>query len=176
VSQPPPDVPELRPVRDEDSAGLIELIGGCWAEYPGLVLAIDEEEPWLRAPAASYARYGTRARMWVVDGRAGGVPALAACVGMKALPDAAVELKSLYVAPWARRRGLGGALVAVVERTAVEEGARSLRLWSDSRFADAHRFYERLGYRRDGSRDLDDLSATTEFGYTKALSQPTERW
>jgi GNAT superfamily N-acetyltransferase len=166
-----PDCPSgLREVRDADSAALIELISGCWAEYPGIVLAIDEEEPWLRRPASYYARAGVTARMWVVDDRDG----LAACVGVKPLEDGAVaELKSLYVATWARRRGLGSALVDVVERYAIAHGARTIRLWSDSRFANAHRLYVRLGYRRSGQRDLNDLSDTTEYGFVKPLDAPS---
>ena len=160
----------LREVRNADSAALIELIGGCWAEYPGIVLAIDEEEPWLRRPASYYAGAGVTARMWVVDNREG----LAACVGVKPLEDgAAAELKSLYVAAWARRRGLGAALVDVVERYAIAHGARTIQLWSDSRFADAHRLYVRLGYRCSGQRDLYDLSDTTEYGFVKRLDQPS---
>jgi N-acetylglutamate synthase-like GNAT family acetyltransferase len=163
---PPDALTGLREVRDADSAALTELIGGCWAEYPGIVLAVDEEEPWLRRPATYYARSGATARMWVVDDRQG----LAACVGVKPLEDGATaELKSLYVAAWARHRGLGAGLVDVVERYAVAHGARTVRLWSDSRFADAHRLYTKLGYRRSGQRDLHDLSDTTEYGFVKLL-------
>ena len=154
----------LRDVRDGDSAALIELIGSCWAEYPGVLLDVDVEEPWLRAPATYYADLGTGARMWVLDGDGG----LDACVGMKPhLPS--VELKSLYVALRARRRGLGVQLTARVEQSARELGATEVELWSDSRFADAHRLYERLGFVRTGSRELHDLSATTEYGYAKTL-------
>ena len=156
--------PGLRDVRDSDSAALIELIGGGWAEYPGVILALDEEEPWLRRPATYYA--GAAGRMWVVDEDEG----LAACVGVKPLEDgAAAELKSLYVAASARRRGLGAALVDLVERHAVTHGARTVRLWSDSRFGEAHRLYARLGYRRSGQRELHDISDTTEYGFTKDL-------
>ena len=153
-----------RDVRDDDSAALVELIGSCWAEYPGVLLDIDGDEPWLRAPASYYASLGAGARFWVLDGADG----LDACVGLKPhLP--AVELKSLYVAGRARRRGLGGELVGVVEDAARAVGADRVELWSDSRFLDAHRLYERLGYRRTGSRELHDLSATTEYGYLKRL-------
>jgi GNAT superfamily N-acetyltransferase len=168
VSSPDTALTGLREVRDADSAALIELIGGCWAEYPGIVLAIDEEEPWLRHPATYYARTGATARMWVVEDREG----LAACVGVKPLEGGgAAELKSLYVAARARRSGLGAALVDVVERHAVTYGTRTIRLWSDSRFAAAHRLYTRLGYQRSGQRHLHDLSDTTEYGFTKDLDR-----
>ena len=32
----------------------VELIGATWAEYPGVVLDVDAEEPWMRAPATSF--------------------------------------------------------------------------------------------------------------------------
>jgi GNAT superfamily N-acetyltransferase len=153
---------EVRHVRDDDSAGLIELIGACWAEYPGCVLDIDREEPWLRAPAAAYAASG--GTCWVVED--GGD--IVACVGIKPLPDGAAELKSLYVAARARRRGLGERLTGLVESEAARLGASRIVLWSDTRFGDAHRLYERLGYVRTGrTRELHDLSQTVEYEFVK---------
>ena len=157
-------LPLIRSVRDEDSAELIELIGAAWAEYPGCVLDVDGEEPWLRAPASYYARNG--GRMWVAE--LGGV--VVGCIGLRptgADPDV-VELKSLYVAASARRHGLGEVLTSLVEDEAVQRGVRAIELWTDTRFADAHRFYARLGYTRlSGDRELHDLSNTVEYPYLK---------
>lgn len=150
-------LPVLRAASDADSAALIELIGGCFAEYPGCVLAVDAEEPWLRRPASGYP-----GQLWVVelDG------SVVACVGYK--PPA--QLKNLYVSAKARRRGLGAWLVGVVEDAARADSAGSVVLWSDSRFLDAHRLYERLGYRRTGrTRELHDLSDTTEYEFSRSL-------
>jgi GNAT superfamily N-acetyltransferase len=157
-------LPVVRPVHDGDSAALIELIGTCWAAYPGCVLDIDGEEPWLRAPATAYREWG--GSMWVatLDGR------VVACVGGKPHVDN-VELKSLYVAPAARRRGLGERLSRLVEQEAALGGVTRLVLWSDTRFTDAHRLYERLGYRRRPDvRELHDLSNSVEYSYEKTLS------
>jgi N-acetylglutamate synthase-like GNAT family acetyltransferase len=157
-------LPVIRPVRDGDSAALIALIDACFAEYPGCVLDVDAEEPWLRAPASAYA--AADGRMWVVelDG------AVAACVGVKYLGKPTVELKNLYVAAAARRRGLGERLTRLVEAEAARHGAERVDLWSDSRFADAHRLYLRLGYAQlPDTRDLHDLSDTTEYSFTKVL-------
>ena len=157
--------PGLREVRDDDSAGLIALIGGCWAAYPGCVMDVDGEEPWLRAPAAGYAK--KRGRMWVVPGDEPG--ALSGCVGYVPELDVAT-LKNLYVDARARRRGLGTALVGLVERAARADGYARVELWSDTRFAEAHRLYTRLGYVPTGrTRDLHDLSNTTEYEFAKAL-------
>jgi putative acetyltransferase len=154
---------QVRPVSDKDSQALIELIGVTWSEYPGVVLDVDREEPWLRSPASYYSEHG--GSFWVAVGDDG---ALHASIGIRPAPDEAVELKSLYVAAAGRRGGLGSGLVRMVEDEAAGLGARRIVLWSDSRFIDAHRLYRRLGYWPTGeSRELNDLSSTTEYGFAK---------
>lgn len=158
--------PRLRAVRDDDSAALIALIGHCWAQYPGVVLDVDGEEPWLRAPASAYA--GWAGRMWVAVSQ----DTVVGCVGAKPHGEDVVELKSLYVSALARRRGLGSRLSGVVADQARRSGARRVELWSDSRFTDAHRLYLRLGYTSTGrSRQLHDLSETTEYEFALPLRQ-----
>jgi len=57
-----------------------------------------------------------------------------------------------------------------VEREARRRDAGVVELWSDTRFTDAHRLYERLGYQHTGKTpDLHDLSNTTELRFTKEL-------
>ena len=157
-------LPVVRDLRESDSEAIVALIGGCFAEYPGCVLDLDDLDRWMLAPRSSYDAWG--GRMWVVelDGR------LVACCGVKPLGGGAVELKSLYVAAAARRRGLASELVGLVEAQAREWGATRVELWSDSRFADAHRLYEGLGYRRLAeTRELHDPSGTTEHAFAKDL-------
>jgi predicted GNAT family N-acyltransferase len=157
-------LPGLRPVRDEDGPALERLIESCWSEYPGCVMDVDNEEPWLRAPATAYAE--KKGALWVTGD-------LLACVGVRPLADRVVELKSLYVAAAARRGGLGGRLVRRAERWAREYGAQRIELWSDTRFLDAHRLYQRLGYEFTGvSRDLHDLSNTTEYELVRERLTP----
>ena len=80
------------------------------------------------------------------------------------------ELKKLYVLDSARRGGLGGRLCALVESEARSLGASYVELWSDTRFKDAHRLYERQGYvRGPTTRELHDLSATVEYYFRKDL-------
>jgi GNAT superfamily N-acetyltransferase len=157
-------IPGLRPVRDDDGPALERLITGCWAEYPGCVMDVDNEEPWLRAPATAYAEKG--GALWVTGD-------LQACVGIRPLADRVAELKSLYVAAPARRGGLGRRLVRRAERWARERGARRIELWSDTRFLDAHRLYQRLGYEFTGAtRDLHDRSNTTEYEMVRERLTP----
>jgi putative acetyltransferase len=155
--------PHIRDARDEDSWDLIGLIAACWAEYPGCVLDVHGEEPWLLAPATSHTDLG--GRLWVAE--SGG--RVVASIGLKPA-GAGVALKSLYVARSARRHGLGERLVVLVEREAATRGAAFIELWSDTRFLDAHRLYERLGYARGGTRELGDLSRSVEFYFRKYLT------
>lgn len=159
------DIPGLRPAADADSAALITLIGGCFAEYPGCVLDLPGVDAWMSAPATSYAEHGGDIRVVERDG------AVVACVGWRADADGTVELKNLYVGAAARRQGMGARLVALVEHAAAVRGASAVTLWTDTRFADAHRLYERLGYvRGPETRDLHDPSDTTEYSYRRALA------
>ena len=162
----------IRSARDSDEAGLIALIGGCFAPYPGCVLAVDEEMPELRRIASAMAEADGRA--WVAeadgDGDVAGAGEIVGCVACLPAGPGMVELKKLYVAARARRRGLGATLCALVEDEGGRRGARFVELWSDTRFLDAHRLYERLGYVRDGrTRDLHDLSDSVEFHFGKPL-------
>jgi GNAT superfamily N-acetyltransferase len=55
-------------------------------------------------------------------------------------------LDELYVAPALRGRGIGSALLALVEATARQRGAELLEVNVDGEDTDARRFYERHGY------------------------------
>lgn len=210
----------MREARDGDADGLISLISACYAEYPGCVLDVDGEEPWLRAPATATA--ARRGRLWVAEssgpatvgsagsggalavGSAGsdGAPAVRATgssgavivgsagsdgvatvratgpgavivgsAGLRPARQGTVVLHALYVARGARRRGLGAQLVGLVEAEARSRGSLRVALWSDTRFADAHRLYQRLGYLRTPSvRELHDASRSLEYQFVKQLS------
>lgn len=165
----------IRDARDDDAEGLIALLGGVFAEYPGCVLDVDGEMPELRAIATTFARAG--GRMWVatregvVVGSVGMTPSVGGAGGVG--EDAGVELRKLYVHASARRRGLGGRLCALVEDEARARGARFVELWSDTRFVDAHRLYDKRGYVRTGAtRELHDLSGTVEYFFRRDLAPP----
>lgn len=62
------------------------------------------------------------------------------------------RLYSIAVAPHARGAGLGEALVAAAERIARAHGSDGIRLEVRTDNASARRLYERLGYRRIGTK------------------------
>lgn len=155
-------MPIIRDARDAD--GLVALIHGCWAEYPGCVMDVAENPELLQIATWSAARGG---RFWVAEaegwivGSAGIVPAV---------DPAGQEMVKLYVARAARRQGLGARFIRMVEAEARQRGARSVELWSDARFFDAHRLYRRNFYvQRADSRALGDLSHSVEYHFAKRL-------
>ncbi len=155
----------LRPGRDPDAAGFIDLIGGCWAEYPGCVMDLDGEVPELRALASYYAGQG--GAVWAAEADGG----LAGMVGSRPLGGDAWEICKMYVAGSQRGTGLAQALLQAAEGHARSHGAATMKLWSDTRFTRAHRFYEKHSYVRSGPiRVLGDKSNSIEFAYAKPLA------
>jgi putative acetyltransferase len=155
----------IREGRDDDAWDLIGLVGGCWAEYPGCVLDVHGEAPELLAIASHYS--GHRGRVWVAEAEG----RLVGSIATRPAPDpGGMLLQKLYVAPWARRQGLGRRLVGLVEDEARNRAADRIELWTDTRFLDAHHLYEACGYTRGtATRALHDLSHTVEYFYSKAL-------
>jgi putative acetyltransferase len=161
VAEPAPP----RAVTDRDRDGLVGLVGAAYGEHPGCVLDLPGVDADLQEPATVAARRG--GRWWVVDDG----DRLVASVGTGPRhADGSLELKRLYVATSHRRRGLARSLVARVERHASKLGATTIELWSDTRFRDAHRLYEGLGYRPTGeTRVLHDPSDTTEYRFERSI-------
>ena len=154
----------IRDARDQDAEALIGLIEPIWLSYPGIVFDVDAEVPELRAIATVFDAKG--GRFWVAerDGRVVG------SVGVAPAADPmGAELHKLYVSPDLRRAGLASRLLETVDTEARQGGARFLELWTDSRFTEAHAFYERHGFARADVRRLDDLSRSTEYRYRRSL-------
>lgn len=86
---------------------------------------------------------------WIAEGGAeDGRPPLG-CVALARLPGYG-EVKSLWVDPAARGRGVGSALMTALERRARAEGLPVLRLETGDDLHDAHRLYRRHGFRDRG--------------------------
>lgn len=70
------------------------------------------------------------------------------CAALRPLEADAAEVKRMYVAPSARRKGVGRALLAEMERLAGGFGYRILRLETGNRQPEAVALYESCGYRQ----------------------------
>src|SRR5262245_20806795 len=75
-------------------------------------------------------------------------------------PTPVGRLTALVVTARARGRGVGRALVGAAERVLAARGCALVEVTSNRRLADAHAFYERLGYE------------ATSLRFKKALSPP----
>ncbi|MCG8492639.1 MAG: GNAT family N-acetyltransferase [Sneathiellales bacterium] len=153
-----------RKAKDSDAEGLIALIDKCYQEYEGCILDVDAEEPQLRAIASYFDE--KNGEFWVAE--KGGV--LIGSIGYT-LEGRDAEIKHLYVDGDIRRQGLASTLCNFVDE-ALENRAECTRiiLWTDTRFTNAHRLYEKRGFvGGKETRTLNDLSNTTEYYYEKPL-------
>lgn len=152
----------VRSAIDADAPAIQRLIDSIYRSY-GFRLILDEE-PHLREPGPWFR--ARRGDFWVVeiDGEL-----LATAAVRVTAPDPESrpvgELKCLYVAPAARRRGLGRRLTGMAMDFARRAGCERFILWTDTRFADAHALYRALGFRQRGERELHDSANTREYGF-----------
>jgi putative acetyltransferase len=158
-------VHRLREARDDDQDGLIALIGGVFAEYPGCILDLGEMPELCRIASYFHEHEG---RGWVAENDSG---ELVGSIGFSpSVEPNGIELKKLYVRDTERRTGLGARLVELVEAEARRRNALFIDLWSDTRFTTAHAFYERRGWIKGPStRELFDKSNTVEFYFKRTL-------
>lgn len=74
-------------------------------------------------------------------------PAVLGCGGWRAHGPGRAELKRMYVVPQARRRGVAGALLTELERSAAAAGRGVLVLFTGLAQPEAIALYEARGYR-----------------------------
>lgn len=73
-------------------------------------------------------------------------------------------LSRVYLKADYRGLGLGKWMTTQALAIARSRGSNSIHLWTDTRFLDAHRMYEQLGFRRTGEiRSLHDCNRSFEF-------------
>jgi GNAT superfamily N-acetyltransferase/uncharacterized membrane protein len=146
-----------------DALGVVELIGRVYREYD-FVYVPEVEVPDLFRFDQHYVP--PRGAFFVVRER--GV--VVGSAGVERLPDGSAELHRLYLDGHLRGRGTGRALVEAVLDWCRDQKIQRLILWSDTRFDQAHRLYERMGFQRTGERVLpDDLNQTREYGFERPV-------
>ena len=122
-----------------DGAALAEAMRAAMRElYDGL----DIDAPGM--PKAGPAELNPPAGAFLV-GYLDGTPVC--CGGLKRLDQQACEIKRMFVAPQARRRGLARILLAAIEDRARELGYTIARLDTGPRQPHAQALYEAQGYR-----------------------------
>ena len=146
-----------------DVAGIIALIGRVYAEY-GFVFDPATEVPDLLAFEDHYAP--PRGAFFVV--RQGGL--VVGSVGVERLDEGTAELHRLYLDARLRGQGTGRALAQGVLDWCSTRTVTRLVLWSDTRFEQAHRLYERMQFQRTGERTLPgDTNHTREYRFERRV-------
>jgi ribosomal protein S18 acetylase RimI-like enzyme len=74
--------------------------------------------------------------------------------------DPSGRILALVISSAARRRGIGRALIATAEKDFAQRGIRRVALDTRLTREDAHKFYESLGYERNGWRFVKQLSVS----------------
>lgn len=156
---------------DQSGVGLAKLIASVYGEYEGCPF-VDEEVTELDAVSTHYRHQG--GEIWVarrieLAGRTiGNADEISGCLAI--VPTAVTgvfELFKMYVARDARGTGLAQSLYGEAVRWATARGLHSMRLWTDTRFASGHRFYEKLGFAKQPVvRYLGDAGQSWEYLYT----------
>ena len=77
--------------------------------------------------------------------------------------DSSGRILALAILSTMRRRGIGRALIATAEKDFAQRGIRRVALNTRLTREDAHKFYESLGYERDGFRFTKDLSTVAAW-------------
>jgi ribosomal protein S18 acetylase RimI-like enzyme len=73
--------------------------------------------------------------------------------------DPSGRIVALVIKSTMRRRGIGRALITLAEKDFAQRGIRRVALNTQLAREDAHKFYESLGYERNGWRFVKQLSA-----------------
>ena len=156
--------PGLRPAVDADSPRIAEIVAACYAGYPGCVFDLDGELPALKRVASHYRQLGGGILVAEGEGRVLG------SVAWKPKRAKTRELQLLYVDPAMQGQGIGRHLLEAAIAEALVARMAAIELWTDTRFAAAHRLYEARGFRRGAmTRSLGDRSSSVEFNYRLVL-------
>jgi ribosomal protein S18 acetylase RimI-like enzyme len=165
ASSPPPSRPgetSIRHARVEDAVLTARIrVDGWRAAYRGqlpddLLGGLSVERDTVRF-ADHLGHLASDRRVWVseVGGEVMGFASTGASRD-EDTPDAA-EVYALYVRPEAQGRGIGGGLLEHAVRDLSERGYTEAVLWALVTNGAAQRFYERRGWRRDGTTKIDRL-------------------
>jgi putative acetyltransferase len=167
----------IQPATAADSSGVVRVVRAVYDEY-GFTWDAEQYHADLYNLQAYYLDRGHA--FWVArngEGEIVGTVALELFDALPGEPGAAVRigetvrlggcdsaLERLYVHPAARRQGAGRALVETVLAEARRRGRRHLEIWSDKRFGEAHRLYQRVGAVPVAERICHDPDQSPEWG------------
>lgn len=173
----------IRQATNADVAHVVRVIKSVYDEY-GFAWEEDGYHADLYDLEAAYTAIGDTFYVAEWEGHVVGTGALELFDVIPAETDAIVQkgdflriggtdcsIERLYVHPDGRRKGVGRALMQQVIDDAIAKGRSHMEIWSDKRFEDAHRLYEKFGARVVGERICDDPDESPEWGLSLGLKR-----
>lgn len=161
----PPGGLEIRDARPGDADRVAQINADGWrTAYVGMIederLASIDVEEWSRTirenlenlPAGSFSLVASR------DGAIAGSCYVVSPSRDDDLGPEVAELVAIYVDPGSWREGIGSALLIAAQDRAAGAGASEMSLWTLTGNAPAQAFYERHGWRRDGSEEIHPIA------------------
>ncbi len=141
----------LRPATREDGPELVRLINEVYREY-GDEVDLEGYDRDLLDVEEAYRKTGGEFVVLEEDGRIIGAHATQPVDQDQGL----VTFRRLYLPARVRGSGAGKFLMDWAVQWSRDNGYRRVEFWSDTRFARAHRFFERYGFVRAGIRDVEE--------------------
>lgn len=161
-------MPRLRIAAPEDAAAFADVFLKCWRVSYSTVMpsALVERmtveragELWRTALAGGDSYVTAESDEGMVIG----------FVGYRITGPGEGYISSLYVSPYAQGAGYGRLLLARAESDLRELGAATARLWVFEQNEPSRRFYEKLGWNADGTRETREEWGEPQIGMVKSL-------
>jgi GNAT superfamily N-acetyltransferase len=164
---------EIRPSRAGDGEPLARLHERCWRiSYAGIADASWIVERPFEERVAEWERYATGggAPMWVADHDGLVIGEVAAGASRDAeAPEWTGEVLAIYVDPDRQGAGVGSALLERAVAELRHAGHERATLWTFGDNVRATAFYERHGWRPDGTVRSDQRFGSPEVRYAREL-------
>jgi GNAT superfamily N-acetyltransferase len=152
---------EIRDARPADAARIAEINADGWrAAYAGMIdddrLASIDVEEWARTVRGNLDQLAEGSFSLVAerDGEIAGSCFVVSPPRDEDLGPGFAELVAIYVDPRSWRQGVGTALLEAAHARAASSGSTEMSLWTLTKNAPAQAFYERHGWRPDGSEEV----------------------
>jgi GNAT superfamily N-acetyltransferase len=160
-----PEELQIRDARPADAERIAEINADGWREaYVGMIederLASIDIEEWARTIRGNLDQLSEGSFSLVAerDGEIAGSSFVVSPPRDEDLGPEFAELVAIYVDPGSWRQGIGTALLEAAQARAASSGCSEMSLWTLTENAPAQAFYERHGWRPDGSEEIHPIA------------------
>jgi putative acetyltransferase len=166
----------IRKANQADTMAIISVIHNVYQEY-GFIFIPETETPDLIEFDRYYDHNSGTFYVGLVEentenAATGQEPidgSIIGTVGIRFTDKTTTEIFRLYLDARYRGAGFGRKLLEAAMRWAESNQAKTITMWSDTCFTDAHRLYKRAGFTQTAERRLDDINQSTEYQFTRIL-------